>query len=1738
MNTRQPASGLSSRTRRRAALIAALALPISLMTAPAIAQGPTPSPATPQTVPSTPTSVALTQAKKDNKRVEIEALRSETGTYFANPDGKTLQAELSSTPIRVKKDGAWQPIDTRLIEKDGVLQPKASLGDLTLSAGGGTNAVTYTDDKGKASLAAPATLPKPVVKDNTATYPDAYGPGADLVVTVTPSGFRNDVVIRQRPAKELKLRVPMRLPKGLKLGKGADKTPGVLDAKGKEVTDLSSATILDAAAMSSPDQGLVGKASTAVDGDSLVLTAPSDFLADPAVTYPVTVTAASEDWVGTGIAGDTHVSNVRPSGRDNATLQWLLAGRSHSGTQTHRSYIRFNIHGTPLEGGTVENGDLRLHNYNSHTCDDEASAGIVAHRITTPWTVDTITWDNQPSVTISGQVGNRAAYSSQIPCPEGEGELYYSIEQMVQAWMNGEPDEGVRLISPTETVAQNWRYYRSDEYGGYDTYPFTPRGPVLIIKYTPAPTETEAVYYSYEGPELTEPPTYEQAVAMRAQTHPDGPDPSPVTYEQLQTLAETRSSVPTYVKADDLPDDNPQPDPDTTAPRVGITTPPANATDVPTNVQIAAYFSETVSDAAIVVKDAQGAKVAGNASIDTENVILTFAPSAPLATGSVYTAEVSGAKDGAGNVMTPYSWSFTTGGGTDTNPPAVTGIVPAQDAADVPADTTVKVTFSEAVTGVQVTVKDPANAPMQGTLDPLGGYAEWVFTPSKLTAQTTYQVEVANAKDATGNVMAPFTWSFTTGAGAPPPTPGLVAAYGMNEGSGTSVADSSGQNNAGTGSSTTWANGKYGKALSFNGSSSWITVQDAASLRLTTGMTLSAWVNPATVANWSSVVAKELSAGGVSYTMYAANGSSAPSGWVQTDPASHSTVTGISPLPVNTWSHLALTYDSAALRLFVNGQQIAQTALSGNLYNDGSPLRIGGNKIWGEYFSGLIDEVRVYNRAQTTDQIQADMNTPVGSTTPGPDPTPTPTPTPTPDPTPNPVPGLVAAYGMEEGTGTTVGDSSGQNNTGAATDTSWTTGKHGKALSFNGSSSWVSVPHAPSLRLTNAVTLSAWVQPTARGWSTVLMKDYSEGGSYGLYASKGTDTPAGWFQTADYEDGGAEGPSPLPLDQWSHLAVTYDGSLTRLYVNGIQVAQESVSGELVDDGGALRIGGNTAWGEFFSGLIDEVRIYNRVQTATEIQTDMNTPVGAAASGAAAPRLQKSSALEIQKLAVNDSHTVDGATVTSTLTPRLTTWLSAGRDGEAKVEMEIARKPTKSVKTDKATTDKRLIWSSQATAKPGDSQVTLQVPKGKLRNGETVRWRARVMAGSINGTWSTWHNLALSESPQEQATRGADASAATTEPPEFTVDHLTAEECESDRLPDGRYVWKDVALTFTWCYTHWYGVTFYAKVWDPTASKYVKSPVGWTQFRGSTVINTRIGRKNNDEAWDDPNRKSRDIDVWMKINRMRTVGNTQNATIRTYVKLAGSPSSSQCQPMSTAERQSSLPGWESDKYAHFIIQSNKGSIGPNYLGTCTISPFIEVASPLGDEDFDQFNDPMQIACDTEQANFNYVGGCVFQKASRILQYETTSVAHGAVARHIKDAYYNPAAPGTAPAISNKVVPGNFTAPRDSGQGQPLHRTTDAALRADTTTQIQKGCNTLTFYVAHECDEYPFNSTWEGGGRKWKTRQPLSDNYSVRYVFHSANESAGTSLNWFYWRYRIMDGSPFWVMITTNNNPVDK
>src|SRR5262245_38172336 len=150
--------------------------------------------------------------------------------------------------------------------------------------------------------------------------------------------------------------------------------------------------------------------------------------------------------------------------------------------------------------------------------------------------------------------------------------------------------------------------------------------------------------------------------------------------------------------------------------------------------------------------------------------------------------------------------------------------------------------------------------------------------------------------------------------------PGVLAAYGFEEGTGTSTLDSTGNNNTGTLSNASFAAaGKFGKAISFNGTSSRVTVADAAVLDLTIGMTLEAWVNPSSLTDWHSVIMKETS-NGLAYALYAHDGAR-PAAYIHVG-STDIDVTGATSLPLNTWSHLAATYDGSNFRLYVNGSQV------------------------------------------------------------------------------------------------------------------------------------------------------------------------------------------------------------------------------------------------------------------------------------------------------------------------------------------------------------------------------------------------------------------------------------------------------------------------------------------------------------------------------------------------------------------------------------------------------------------------------------------------------------------------------------------------------------------------------------------------------------------------------------------------------------------------------------------------
>jgi glucose/arabinose dehydrogenase len=691
---------------------------------------------------------------------------------------------------------------------------------------------------------------------------------------------------------------------------------------------------------------------------------------------------------------------------------------------------------------------------------------------------------------------------------------------------------------------------------------------------------------------------------------------------------------------------------------------------------------------------------------------------------------------------------------------------------------TVDLTFQSNPTGLQLAVGSASQAtPFTRTVIIGSTNSLSAPSPQSLGAQnyqfTSWSDSGAQTHDVVaGATAATFTATYTaTGQSS------LVAAYGFDEGSGTVAADASERGNTGSVANATWVStGRFGNALSFNGSSARVNVANSSSLQLSSGMTLEAWVRPASVSSvWRDVIYKADD----NYYLEGTSDNGGRPGAGGTFGASP--LYGPSVLPVNTWSHLAVTYDRVTLRLYVNGSQVASVARTGAIATSTNALQIGGDSIYGQYFNGLIDEVRIYNQALSAAAIQTDMNTPIGSP-PTPDTTPPSAPanlvatpsigrvalawnasndnvgvdhynvhrstTPnftaavsnriaqptgtsyadtglaaatyyyrvtaadpagntsgsstevsavvpadqppsvsitaptggatvsgtvnvtasgsddvgvagvqfeldgaplgaedtsapysfpwltntasngshrltavvrdgaghqttsapvnvTVDNPPAPPPsGLVAAYSFNTVSGSSVADVSGNNNGGTVVNAVPTVaGKYGGALSFNGTNARVNVANSASLQLSSGMTLEAWVNPgvVSSVWRDVIYK-----GDDNYYLEGTSDTGGRPGAGGTFGASPLYGPSVLPLNTWSHLAVTYDRVTLRLYVNGSQVASVARTAAIASSENPLQIGGDSIYGQYFQGLIDEVRIYNQALAAAAIQTDMNT----------------------------------------------------------------------------------------------------------------------------------------------------------------------------------------------------------------------------------------------------------------------------------------------------------------------------------------------------------------------------------------------------------------------------------------------------------------------------------------------------------------------------------------------------
>ena len=413
---------------------------------------------------------------------------------------------------------------------------------------------------------------------------------------------------------------------------------------------------------------------------------------------------------------------------------------------------------------------------------------------------------------------------------------------------------------------------------------------------------------------------------------------------------------------------------DTTAPSV-----PANlAASVASPTQVNLTWSASTDNVGVTGYDVF------RDSVNLTTVGSTVYNNTGLTPGQTYSYTVR-ARDAAGNTSSQTSAVTATTPAPDTTPPVTDLTAPTPEA-----------TISGTVVVAADATDDVGVVGVQFLLDGSPLNAEDTSAPYSTSWDTSAvgngpHVLTGRARDAAGNMTTSGPRNVTVANTAPPPPSGLVAGYGMNEGSGSTTADASGHGITGTlTNGPTWADGKFGRAVGFDGANDYIDLGNPSALRITGSMTISAWINSAAFpGDDAAIVSKRGGAVGFQLDTTIDRGPRTI-GFKMTSASGGAMFRyGATAMQTNTWYHVAGVYNAATrtVDVYLNGQ-LDNASLDGTITasQQDSPLNVAigrrpGNS--GFEFNGRIDDVRIYDRALTAAEIQADMITAIGNQEPG-----------------------------------------------------------------------------------------------------------------------------------------------------------------------------------------------------------------------------------------------------------------------------------------------------------------------------------------------------------------------------------------------------------------------------------------------------------------------------------------------------------------------------------------------------------------------------------------------------------------------------------------------------------------------------------------------------------------------------------------------------------------------------------
>lgn len=302
-------------------------------------------------------------------------------------------------------------------------------------------------------------------------------------------------------------------------------------------------------------------------------------------------------------------------------------------------------------------------------------------------------------------------------------------------------------------------------------------------------------------------------------------------------------------------------------------------------------------------------------------------------------------------------------------------------------------------------------------------------------------------------------------------------------------------------------------------------------------------------------------------------------------------------LPLNTWTHLAGTSDGTTVRLYING--VLAASANGTLGTPNSEaLRIGGSSSC-QTFGGTLDEVSLYNRTLSVGEIQSISNAGLGGKV----------------KVQSTVPNNLAAWYPADGN---ANDIQGGNNATLENGTTYGNGKIGQGFQFDGVDDQITIPHNANQNGGTNLTLEAWINPASLNHGGSIIQKRTSG-NIGGWVFEPTQAIGGGNTTNGLSFvimiGGSyqylfTPANTLTTNAWQHVAATYDGSFMKIYVNGAEVVNRSMSGAIDNVAEPVVIGRNAVNPLLtFQGGIDEAGIYSRALSAAEIRDQYYTGNG-------------------------------------------------------------------------------------------------------------------------------------------------------------------------------------------------------------------------------------------------------------------------------------------------------------------------------------------------------------------------------------------------------------------------------------------------------------------------------------------------------------------------------------------------